>query len=125
MFAELCVRLAKASSGRVALVVPNVKPGKSDLALDLIAGFCSEAFGVQMRSAARGSDGLAEIRVEDAAQVVLPLVGNHDARDRLQPFVDQLMSGLTGVESAVRTLAADGLLVGPKIAARTSHVHLV
>ncbi len=101
------------------------KPGKADLALDLIAGLCSEAFGVQMRSAARGSDGLAEIRPEDAGKVVLPLVTNQDARDRLQPFVDQLLSGLTGVESAVRTLAADGLLAGPQVAGRTSHVHLV
>ena len=103
----------------------RLKPGKGDLALDLIAGFCSEAFAVQMRGLARGSDGLAEIRPEDAADLLLPRVTDPEARRRLEPFVTQLLSGLTGVESAVRTIAADGLLVGPHVETRTSHVQLV
>ncbi|MCD0184754.1 hypothetical protein, partial [Micrococcus luteus] len=60
-----------------------------------------------------------------AARVLLPKVTNADARARLQPFVDQLLSGLTGVESAVRALASDGLLAGPHVPTRTSHVQLV
>lgn len=103
----------------------RLKPGHSDLALDLVAGLCSEAYAIQMRGSARGSDGLAEIRPEDAANVILPKLTDASARQRLRPFVDQLMSGLTGVESAVRSLAADGLLSGPHAAGRTSHVHLV
>lgn len=113
------------------LVVTNgmhrlrLKPEHSDMALDLVAGLSSEAYAVQMRSMARGSDGLAEVRPEDAENVVLPRVVNKEARRQLEPFVDQLLSGLTGVESAVRSLSAQGLLAGPQVPARESHVHLV
>ncbi len=41
---------------------------------DLLAYLNSEGWGVQMRSFARGSDGLAEICEDDAKKVITPLL---------------------------------------------------
>ncbi len=48
------------------------KPGMESYRLDLAAGLCLETYCVQMRSLARGSDGLAEIHENDLLDVVLP-----------------------------------------------------
>ena len=41
---------------------------------DLLAYLNSEGWGVQMRSFARGSDGLAEICEDDVKKVIIPLL---------------------------------------------------
>ena len=74
---------------------------------------CSEAYGVQMRALARGSDGLAEISREDAASVVLPLIEDAKARAEIQPLVDQLLQGFTSVEAKVSSMLADKRLPLP------------
>jgi type I restriction enzyme M protein len=66
----------EARDGR--LVVTNgcshfeVIPGQEARVPDLVFGLCSEAFKVQMRARASGSDGLSWISVEDILSVVLP-----------------------------------------------------
>ena len=44
---------------------------------DLLAYLNSEGWGVQMRSFARGSDGLAEICQNDAEKVIIPLLSDN------------------------------------------------
>lgn len=101
---------------------PGVNP---DIRLDIVAGLCSEAYRVQMRALARGSDGLAEIRGEDVKNVILPLVDSPEARAQLAPFVNRLFEGVTGIASVVRSLEAGRKLPVPPLPERTSHVQLV
>ena len=96
-----------------------------ELLLDVIAGLCTESSSVQMRSTARGSDGLAEVGDEDLENVVLPKIEDPHARVVLHPFVNALIQGLTGVEDAVRRLNAEGELPVTDPRPRTSHVQLV
>lgn len=103
----------------------RMKPGQEHLLLDLVAGICSEAYSVQMRSRARGSDGLAEIRDEDLLDVVLPEIHDEAARTVMEPFVKALQLGLTGVTDAFQKLNSEGHLSVQDPPARSSHVFLV
>ncbi|MFI0480493.1 class I SAM-dependent DNA methyltransferase [Actinomadura sp. 9N215] len=103
----------------------RLKPDHNDLLLDIVAGLCSEAFGTQMRSFARGSDGLAEISSLDAAEVVLPYVKDPVVREELKPFVDQLRSGYTSVEAKVTALLDEGRLPIPRPPDRPHHTSVV
>ena len=113
------------------LVVTNgmhrmrLKPGKEDLLLDLVTGLCTEAFAVQMRARARGSDGLAEVRAEDLAEIVLPHITDPAVRAEISPFVQQLLAGFTTIESRISHLSSAGKLPIPPVAARMSHVMIV
>lgn len=118
-------------SGHTDLVVTNgmhrlrIKPGMESYQLDLIAGLCSEAYGVQMRGMARGSDGLAEISPTDAALVVLPRITDETVRQELRPFVDQLLGGFTSVESKVAALLEEERLPIPIPPRRPDHTSIV
>lgn len=101
---------------------PDVDPG---LIVDIVAGFASEAYTVQMRALARGSDGLAEIRAEELGHVVLPKIPDGPARDQIKAFVDQMLAGMTSIESAVRTFGEKGLLPTEPVTPRSSHTQLV
>ena len=103
----------------------RIKPGKEERILDLIAGLCSEAYSVQMRARARGSDGLAEVRLEDLANVVLPVIVDPSVRNDLGPFVMQLLQGYTTVEAKVAALIRENKLPLPPVAKRLSHVMVV
>ncbi|MEJ7820172.1 MAG: N-6 DNA methylase [Rubrobacteraceae bacterium] len=93
--------------------------------VDLAAGLCTEAFAVQMRALARGSDGLAEVTEDDLVNVVLPVIPPGGARDELQGYVDQLLHGHTSVRAAVSDLVRTGALPFPAVSPRPSHVVLV
>jgi type I restriction enzyme M protein len=93
--------------------------------VDLVAGLCSEAYSVQMRARARGSDGLAEVRLEDLAEVVIPIIMDPAVRADLAPFVTQLLEGHTTVEAKVAALIRDHKLPLPPVAKRLSHVMVV
>lgn len=114
-----------------SLVVTNgmhrlrVKPGHEDRLVDIVAGLTSEAYAAQMRSLARGSDGLAEVRPEELFNVVLPKIPEGPVRKTLEQHVDQLTSGMTSIEATVRLLAAEGKLPTRAVEARTSHTQLV
>jgi type I restriction enzyme M protein len=113
------------------LVVTNgmhrmrIKEGMEELLLDLLVGLCSEAYRVQMRGLARGADGLAEISIEDVAQVVLPRIEDMSVREEIEPFVDQLLAGHMGLDAVVNDLLSGGRLRIPRPALQPDHTALL
>lgn len=103
----------------------RLKTEHEEKRLDIVAGLCSEAYSVQMRALARGSDGLAEINADDLLDVVLPLVEDLNVRVELHPFVIQLMHGYTSVESKVAALISEDRLALPDVPKRGNHVMIV
>lgn len=109
------------------LVVTNgchrvrVKPDQQARELDLLVGLCTEAYAVQMRAFARGSDGLAEVSVDDAANVLLPRVIGDEARANLQGFIERLKNGRSRIDAEVRSLMQSGILDLPTPPPRPSH----
>lgn len=98
---------------------------KKDKLLDVVVGLCSEAFAVQARALARGSDGLAEVTEEDLRAIVLPEITDKKVRAQLQQFVDQLIAGQVTIKATVEQLIHGGTLPFPAIPPRPSHVVLV
>lgn len=47
-------------------------PGRESHLVDLVSGLCSEAFRVQMRALAAGSDGLSSVAMDGMQSIVLP-----------------------------------------------------
>jgi len=84
----------------------------------------SEGWAVQLRSFARGSDGLAEICEADAKNVLIPVLSN-EAREKLQTYIENLKSGSTTINSVVRQMigASEVDYFEPK--KRPSHIVLV
>lgn len=113
------------------LVVTNgmhrlrLRPGCENRLVDLVVGLCSEAYSVQMRGLARGSDGLAEIGASDAETVVLPIVTDEKVRAEVEPFVEQLLNGFTTVEAKVSSLIHEARLPLPVPAPRPDHTSIV
>jgi len=101
------------------------KPGHEERVVDLVASLCSEAYSTQMRSLARGSDGLAEISSEDAYSVLIPLVTKQAAREDLEPFIERLRDGRARVQSRVRDMIDTGALPIPTPPERPNHTVLV
>lgn len=102
----------------------RIKPGMEKRLVDIVAFFCSEAYSVQMRSLARGSDGLAEISADDAKGILVPELTPSD-RDSLEPFVRSLLTGIPGLQAKVSQMLHNQQLAYPHIAKRPSHVVLV
>lgn len=98
---------------------------KESRLLDVVVGLCSEAFAVQARSLARGSDGLAEVTEEDLRTIVLPVIEGSESRAHLQSFVDRLRAGQVTLKAAVEQLIGEETLPFPIVAPRPSHVVLV
>jgi type I restriction enzyme M protein len=99
----------------------QMKRGKASKLLDIIAALSTEAYATQMRALARGSDGLAEISDDELCEVFIPAVTSATARRELQPFVNQLKAGHTGVRAKVDDLLARGTLKSPIPLKRASH----
>ncbi|MEN3613884.1 N-6 DNA methylase [Plantactinospora sp. ZYX-F-223] len=114
-----------------SLIVTNgmhrlrVKDDAADYLLDLVVGLCSEAYRVQMRGLARGADGLAEIATEDLAKVVLPRITDQSVRRRVEPFIDQLLSGHVSIDAVVNNLLGMGLLPLPQPRPQPDHTALL
>ncbi|WP_420958268.1 HsdM family class I SAM-dependent methyltransferase [Burkholderia gladioli] len=102
----------------------RVKPGKERYLPDLVAFMCTEAYSVQMRGFARGSDGLAEISEEDAARVLIVELTALE-RKLIQPYVESIQSGAPDVRSQVIALTEGRKLRYPIPPRRPSHVVLV
>jgi type I restriction enzyme M protein len=96
-----------------------------DRLLDLVAALSTEAYATQMRSFARGSDGLAEVGPDDAAEVLIPEITDSNVRKELKPFVDQLLAGYTSVRAKVDDLLETKSLDVPIPAKRPTHSVLV
>jgi type I restriction enzyme M protein len=71
----------------------RLKTGQDEILPDLLVGLCSEAFCVQMRALATGSDGLAEIVDDDLLSIVLPKILDEAERERVQKQVGPLLTG--------------------------------
>jgi len=98
---------------------------KPERLLDVVVGLCSEAFAVQARALARGSDGLAEVTEEDLRTIVLPKVVDKKVRAQLEMFVKQLLAGQVTVKATVEQLIRERRLPFPAVPPRPSHVVLV
>ena len=102
----------------------RLKEGKNDVLHDLLAFLCTESFAVQMRALARGSDGLAEVTVDDANAVLVPRIGD-EARAVLAPFVKNFRLGMPSFPSTVHALANSSVLRIPLPGKRPNHTVLV
>ena len=91
---------------------------------DLLAYMNSEGWGVQMRSSARGSDGLAEICEEDAQKVIIPLL-DEKSRKEVLPYVENLKQGTTALGSVIKGKLSEGCLNYHDPKKRPSHIVLV
>lgn len=102
----------------------RMKEEKKDLLPDLLSYLNSEGWAVQMRSLARGSDGLAEICIEDASNVIIPLLSDK-VRNDIMPTIIALKTGTTSLNSIIKNyIKSDGVMYNdpPK---RPSHIVLV
>jgi type I restriction enzyme M protein len=113
------------------LVVTNgchrlrLKKGAEECLIDLAAALCTESYATQMRAIARGSDGLAEVSKEDAANVLIPQVQDPEIRRDLKAFLSLLLEGRTRLDVTVGHLIENGKLPFPVPPKRPSHVVLV
>lgn len=103
----------------------RIKPEFEHLRVDIVAALCSEAYRVQMRALARGSDGLAEINAADVGSIVAPVINDVSVRADLEPFVTQLLQGHTSIEAMVSSMASAQRLPGPDVPKRGNHVMVI
>jgi type I restriction enzyme M protein len=96
-------------------------PGQEDLLADLVFGLCSEAFKVQMRALATGSDGLSSICVADICSIVLPRMRSAAVREQIERRIREARAGQVVLPRVVRDELA---LVAPEtnVPLRSSHV---
>ena len=102
----------------------RIKEGKEKYLTDLLAYLNTEGWGVQMRSLARGSDGLADICEDDAKNVVIPLLSD-EVREELDDYVQKIKTGTLSINSKVKELLKDNKVDYYEPAKRPSHIVLV
>lgn len=81
----------------------RVKEGQEEYLIDLIAYLNTEGWGVQMRASSRGSDGLAEISVDDAKNILVPLL-SEEQRNTLRPYIENLKTGGATIRSLIKSM---------------------
>jgi type I restriction enzyme M protein len=96
-------------------------PGQESLLPDLVFGLCSEAFKVQMRALATGSDGLSSICVADICSIVLPRMKSDALRAQIERRICEARAGQLVLPRVVRDELA---VVAPEtnVPLRSSHV---
>lgn len=102
----------------------HMKPGEEDYLIDVISYMTTESWATQARALARGSDGLAEIYIEDAKDIVIPELSD-SARDALRPTVERMLEGRSTLSGEVEALVKDGRINYCEIEKRASHIVLV
>jgi len=102
----------------------RIKADKEEFLPDLLFYLNSEGWGVQMRAFARGSDGLAEISVEDAKKVIIPLLDD-DIREGLKGYISALKDGKNTLNSLVKSMLKNGTVKYTDPKKRPSHIVLV
>lgn len=116
--------------GATNVVVTNgcfrcrVKSGMEKYTADLLAYLNSEGWGVQTRSFARGSDGLAEICEDDAKKVIIPLLTD-TMRESLSKYVQNLQHGTTTLNTVIKPLIKGKDIDYQDPQKRPSHIVLV
>jgi type I restriction enzyme M protein len=89
--------------------------------VDLVFGLCREAFRIQMRALATGSDGLSSVATDDLQSIVPPRARSAYAGESIEKRLVQARSGLP---SLPRLVDADLAAVVPAMnifEPRTSH----
>jgi type I restriction enzyme M protein len=96
-------------------------PGQEHLLPDLVFGLCCEAFKVQMRAMATGSDGLSSITTGDICSIVLPRMQSPEVRAQIERRIREARAGQLVLPRVVRDELA---LIAPatNVELRSSHV---
>ncbi len=102
----------------------RIKDSCKERIVDVAAFLCAEAYSIQMRGFARGSDGLAEITSEDAAKVMVPMLSQAE-RAEIKPFVDSLLAGHPDIRTKIAHMVSNRSVSFPNPDKRSSHVALV
>jgi type I restriction enzyme M protein len=103
----------------------RMKVGKETFLLDLLAYLNTEGWGVQLRSFSRGSDGLAEVSITDANQVIIPIIEDNFVRNEIQPFIDNLKEGRVAISTTIGQLLLNKQWKLDEPKSRPSHIVLV
>jgi type I restriction enzyme M protein len=103
----------------------RIKKDKEELLIDLLCYINSEGWGTQMRSLSRGSDGLAEVSVEDAKTVVIPLIKDQEIRENINGFITNLKEGRFTLNRTIGEFISTGKLTFSEPPKRPSHIVLV
>jgi len=115
----------EASDGRLIVTTGcshfELIPGQEALLPDLVFGLCSEAFKVQLRARATGSDGLSTISIADLSSIVLPRMQSPEVREQIQRRICEVRTGQLILPRMVRDELAR---VAPEtnVPLRSSHV---
>ena len=91
---------------------------------DLLSYMNTEGWGIQMRSFARGSDGLAEISEDDAKKIIIPVL-DEESREDIAKIIESLNSGRSTVKSLTKSLQKSGRVTYNEPDKRPSHIVLV
>lgn len=96
----------EAADGRLVVTTGcthfEVVPGQEALLPDLVFGLSSEAFRVQMRALATGSDGLSSISTDDICAIVLPKISTQAVRDQIAERIAEAKAGQLVLARVVR-----------------------
>ncbi len=103
----------------------RVKPGMEQHLTDLIAYMNTEGWATQLRSLARGSDGLAEVIPDDAKNVIIPKIKSNKVRQEIDPFVENLKKGRVTVKSTISSMLENEAWDIEEPKKRPSHIVLV
>ena len=101
------------------------KTGDAKLLASALVGLCSEAFKVQMRALATGSDGLAEISAEDVLDVVFPELSDKSDIEAVMEAHSKMILGEERFSKMSLHLIKGYGPEYPKPAARKSHCALI
>ena len=96
-------------------------PGQEHLLADLVFGLCTEAFKVQMRALATGSDGLSSTCVADICSIVLPRLESAEVREQIERRIREARAGQLVLPRIVRDELARSA-PETNIPLRSSHV---
>lgn len=96
--------------------------GCEEYLTDVLSYIQSESWAVQLRSLARGSDGLAEIQKHDLLNVCIPKLTN-EQKETLSPYIKLLKSGRISLKEVISQKPEDFSI--PDIEKRYSHINLI
>lgn len=99
----------------------RLKPGMEDHLIDILVGLNTEAYRIQARAGATGSDGLAELSETDLLEILFPRVTNPEARAIMQQLADALLAGRSTVASVVAGLASQGQIPAIQVTPRSTN----
>lgn len=120
-----------ASTSQAGALVTNgmlrlrLKKGKEKHLPDIVAALSTQAYATQMRSLARGSDGLAEIAAADLREVLIPEVVDPVARQEVEAHAQRLLAGRMSLDATLDKLRSTGQYGAPEPPERAGHTSLV